>query len=78
MKNSALINMNIREQIGLQLMEARKKKQMTQQEVADKAGITRANLSRIEGGKYNASIDILSRVCDAIGVSITIQEEAAR
>lgn len=70
--------MNAREQIGLQLMEARKKKQMTQQEVADKAGITRANLSRIEAGKYNASIDILSRVCDAIGVSITIQEEAAR
>jgi transcriptional regulator with XRE-family HTH domain len=70
--------MNAREQIGLQLMEARKKKQMTQQEVADQAGITRPNLSRIESGKYNASIDIISKVCDAIGVKITIQEEAAR
>lgn len=70
--------MNIREQIGLQLLEVRKKKQMTQQQVADMAGITRNNLSKIENGKYNVSVDILSRVCEVVGVRLTITEEAAR
>lgn len=66
-----------RERLGLRLMEIRKLKKMSQQEVADIAGITRYNLSRIECGRYNVSIDILSRVCSAVGASLAIETEKA-
>lgn len=57
----------------MQIAEARQKKGLTQKELAELAGVDQANISKIEKGKYNVSIDILSRVCNAMGSTITIQ-----
>lgn len=64
---------NNRITIGLQIAEARQKKGLTQKDLAELAGVDQANISKIEKGKYNVSIDILSRVCNAMGSTITIQ-----
>lgn len=57
----------------MQIAEARQKRGLTQKELAELAGVDQANISKIEKGKYNVSIDILSRVCNAMGSTITIQ-----
>lgn len=54
-------------------MEARQKKNITQQELSELCGINRTNIAKIENGKYNVSIDILSKVCNAIGYEIILK-----
>lgn len=66
--------MNNRESIGLQITEARNKKNLTQQQLSDLSGINRSNIAKIENGKYNVSIDILSKICNALSCEINIKE----
>ena len=66
--------MNTRESIGLQIMEARKKKNLTQLQLSELSGVNRTNIAKIETGRYNVSIDILSRICDALSCEINIRE----
>lgn len=63
-----------RKRIGSLVREARERKAYTLRELADICGINYANLSAIENGRYNVSIDILGRVCDALGCKIDITE----
>lgn len=65
--------MNNRTTIGLQIAEARKKRGLTQARLAELVGVDRANIGKIETGKYNVSIDILSRVCNAMDCEIKIE-----
>lgn len=65
--------MNNRTTIGLQIADARKKKGLTQQQLAELAGVNRVNIAKIENGRYNVSIDILSRVCNAMECEIIIK-----
>lgn len=58
--------MNDRKEIGLKIEQLRKSRGLTQLELAKLAGIDRANISKIESGKYNVGIDILNRIADAL------------
>lgn len=53
------------------LAEARKRRGLTQQEVADRLVINRCNPSRIERGKY-VSIDAIGRYLEATGTEVHI------
>lgn len=46
---------------------------MTQQELATVAGITKANVCRIEEGKYSVGLDVLDKIADALGVSLELK-----
>lgn len=63
---------NIREEIGAQIKELRYARNLTQQELADLAKITRPNLCNIEAGKYSVGIEILHRISEALNASIKI------
>lgn len=69
--------MNHRERIGQRLAEFRQANGITQEQLAEKAGLDRANVSKIENGRYNVSIDILQRICDALSVELTLTDKAA-
>jgi putative transcriptional regulator len=43
---------------------------MTQQELADKAGVTRQAILSIESGKYNPSLELAFRIARAFGARI--------
>lgn len=66
--------MNHRERIGQQIAELRQKKGLTLKQLAELSGVTFQNITKIEHGKYNVSIDILTKVCNALGAEITIKE----
>ena len=44
--------------------------QMTQQQLADKAGVTRQTIIAIESGKYAPSLPLAFRISKAFGVGI--------
>jgi putative transcriptional regulator len=44
--------------------------EMTQQELAEKAGISRQTVIAIEAGKYSPSLELAFRIADAFGVPI--------
>jgi len=44
--------------------------EMTQQELAEKAGASRQTIISIEAGRYSPSLDLAFRIADAFGVPI--------
>jgi putative transcriptional regulator len=44
--------------------------EMTQQELAEKAGASRQTIIAIEAGKYSPSLELAFKIADAFGVTI--------
>lgn len=44
--------------------------EMTQQELAEKAGVSRQTIIAIEAGKYSPSLELAFRIADVFGVKI--------
>ena len=45
--------------------------EMTQKELAQKAGVSRQTIIAIEGGKYNPSLELAFKIADVFEVPIT-------
>lgn len=68
----------VRDRIGLRIMTLRKLQGLTQEELANRAGIQRAHLSRIEAGKYAVTLDVLENIAEALGMTVDIVDERLR
>lgn len=66
--------MNDRERIGQRIAELRKEYNMSIRDLADYSGVNYANISKIENGKYNTGIDILSRIANVLECKIEMVE----
>ena len=51
---------------GARIRQLREEKSWSQQELANRAGIRHPNLARIETAKYGSSLDILSKIGQAL------------
>lgn len=69
--------MNHRERIGKQIAELRKNKGLTLQQLENLSGVSMQNITKIEHGRYNVSIDILSKLCNALGSELELKDKAA-
>lgn len=58
--------------IAYEMSQLRKKKKMSQLELAKKIGTTQSVVARMEAGKQNFSIDTLSSVADALNCKMKI------
>lgn len=67
-------NLN-RLRIGQSIATIRKEKGLTQEQLSQMTGLDRANIGKVENGRYNVSIDILGKICEALGCRIDIVEE---
>ena len=56
-----------------QIIEARKEQNMTQAELAKRVGTQKSNISRLESGNYNPSLDFLIKVVHCLGKELDIQ-----
>lgn len=61
-----------RMRVGALIAEARKKQGLTVRELAEKSGVSYQNITKIENGKYNVSIDILGKLCKALDLKIDL------
>lgn len=66
-------NEDIRETVVSQLRTLRKDQGMTQEHLAELVGTKKSNISRLESGRYNPSLDFLIKVADGLGKQITVK-----
>ena len=59
-------------EIAYQIIQLRKKQKITQSELAKKIGTTQSNIARMESGKQNFTIDILSKVAHVFNKELKI------
>lgn len=64
-----------RADVASQLRSARAEKQLTQQMVADRAGTSKSDISRLESGRYNPSLDFLVKVAGTMGKEVSVRIE---
>jgi len=62
-----------RYQVISQIIEARKEQNMTQEELARRIGTQKSNISRLESGNYNPTLDFLIKVAEGLGKELKIQ-----
>jgi transcriptional regulator with XRE-family HTH domain len=62
-----------RQEVVRQLKEVRKAEGMTQEHLAQIVGTKKSNISRLESGRYNPSLDFLVKVADGLGKQISVQ-----
>lgn len=68
----------VRDRIGLRIASLRKMQGMNITQLADRAGIQRAHLSRIEAGKYAVTIETVEAIAQALGMTVDILDERLR
>lgn len=57
-------------QLSIKLREVRKSKKLTQQELADKAGLHLTYVGHLELGKYHPTVFVMWKISKALGVSM--------
>jgi len=60
-------------EISYQILQLRKKKKMSQAQLAKKIRTTQSNVARIESGNQNLTVEMLNRVATALGTNLTIK-----
>lgn len=56
-----------------QIIKARSEQGLTQEELAARTGLQRSNISRLESGTYNPSIELLARVAKGLGLELHVE-----
>ena len=57
------------EKFGLNVVFYRKRRKMTQLQLAELVGIDRSHISAIELGNVGVSFDVIFKLCEVLGVS---------
>lgn len=66
--------MDNREYIGKRIAEIRQAKGLSIRQLADLCGVSAQNITKIEHGRYNVSVDILGKICKALGYRVDLVE----
>lgn len=59
-----------RKRMGQRIADLRREKGMTQQAIADGAGLQRCHVARIEAGRYSVGLDTLAAIGEAMDMEI--------
>ena len=55
-----------------QIIEARSEQNITQEELAKMVGTQKSNISRLESGTYNPSLDFLIKIAKCLGKEVKV------
>lgn len=69
----AFVDYDIESELRELIVTTRTQLGITQKQLADKSGVSQANISKIENGSYRPSIPILKRIADGLGKRIVIE-----
>ena len=61
-----------RQRIGQRIADLRKQHGLTQQDLANKTGMQRNHISRIESGKYSVGFDTLQLIAEQFDMKVDI------
>lgn len=60
-------------QIVKAMLQGRQEKNLTQKELAELTGITQADISRLENGNANPSLNTLERLATGLGMKLKLE-----
>ena len=60
--------MNLRERVAKNIMDRRKSVGLSQENLARRAGISRAYVGKIENARFSTSIDTIEKIACTLGV----------
>lgn len=63
----------VRKNLVRQYIYYRKLRKMTQADMAEKAGVSRTNITRFEGGNYNPSLEMLVKLASALDMDLELE-----
>jgi transcriptional regulator with XRE-family HTH domain len=55
------------------IVDARTSQNMTQKELAERTGINQADISKLENGTRNPSVNLLKRLAEGMGMTLKIE-----
>lgn len=70
--------MDLKEVMAVNLRRIRHDKKMTQEELADRAGLSARYIGAIERANKSASVTVLGRIAEALDVDVAILIERPR
>ena len=56
-----------------EIITVRQEKNLTQKELAELIGAKQSNISRLESGNYNPSLDFLNKIAQAMGKELEVR-----
>lgn len=65
----------LREYIGKRIAELRKERELSQVDLALKAGLDKGHIARIELGRYSVGLDTLQKIAEALDVKLELIEK---
>ncbi|MEQ1780145.1 MAG: helix-turn-helix transcriptional regulator [Hyphomonadaceae bacterium] len=63
--------MDVRKRVGGNTRRLREKQGISQEELADRAGLHRTYISGVERGVRNPTVVVLQKIADALGVELS-------
>lgn len=61
-----------RDRIGLRIYQLRKLNELSQEQLASRAGLQRTHISRIEAGKYAVTLETIQAIAEVFGMTVDI------
>ena len=65
-----------RERIGGRIATLRRLRGLTQEQLAQEAGLQRTHVNRIEAGKYSVTIDVVQAIAHVLGMTVDLIDPA--
>ena len=62
----------LRDRIGARIAILRKQREWSQEELAQRAGLQRTHVGRIENGKYAVTLETIQAIAEALGMTVDI------
>ena len=72
---SMIDDYDVEKEVCEMIVSARSALGITQRQLAEKSGVSQANISRIENGSYIPSIAILKRIANGLGQRLVVEFE---
>lgn len=63
--------MNVKEKLGLRIVELRMEQSLSQEKLALKSNIDRAYMHLIEKGKTNVSVELIEKISKSLDVNLS-------
>lgn len=70
------VKQQTRERIGGRIATLRRLRGLTQEQLAQEAGLQRTHVNRIEAGKYAVTIDVVQAIAQVLGMTVDLIDPA--
>jgi len=64
-------NAKLPKALGKRIQKIRKRMELTQEELAEKVGISRAYMGYIEQGRYSASLEVIEKIAKVLRIKMS-------